>query len=61
MGKQKTTTLVMILTILLSTGAWTLVVALGGGGELAVVAMFLVGGLGVDQVSRLIMRDDQPK
>jgi hypothetical protein len=49
--------LVLVATVMLSAGAWAAVVALGGGGELAVVAMFAVMGLGLNWMSRLIVRE----
>jgi len=59
MSERKLVTLAGIAVVLLSTAAWGAVVALGGGGELAAVAMILVFGLGIDQVSKLIMSFDR--
>lgn len=50
--------LVLVVTVVLSAAAWEAVVALGGGGELAVVAMIAVMGLGLNRMSRLIVRED---
>jgi hypothetical protein len=51
--------LVLVATVVLSAAAWATVVALGGGGELAVVAMFAVMGVGLHRMSRLIVREDR--
>jgi hypothetical protein len=59
MRDQKAVTLAMIGVSLLAPAVWTAVVALGGSGELGVAAMLVVGGLGIDQVSRLIMLRDR--
>jgi hypothetical protein len=59
MDDRKAANLVLIATVLLSTAAWEAVVVLGGGGELAVVAMFAVMGLGLNWMSRLIVREDR--
>jgi hypothetical protein len=59
MSERKAVTLVGIAVVLLSTGAWIAVVALGGGGYLATAAMIVVMGLGLDQVSKLIMSFDR--
>lgn len=60
MNSGKAANLVLVATVVLSSAAWAAVVALGGGGELAVVAMFAVMGLGLNWMSRLIMREDRP-
>jgi hypothetical protein len=57
MNGRKAANSVLIATVLLSAAAWEAVVALGGGGELAVVAMFAVMGLGLSWMSRLIVRE----
>lgn len=49
---------VLVVTVVLSAAAWEAVVALGGGGELAVVAMIAVMGLGLNRMSRLIVHED---
>ncbi len=59
MGHEMMVTLVMIVTVLLGTGTWLGVVLLGGNGALATAAMFVVAGIGLDQMSRLIIRDDR--
>lgn len=48
----------LVVTVVLSAAAWEAVVALGGGGELAVVAMIAVMGLGLNRMSRLIVHED---
>jgi hypothetical protein len=59
MSEGKAVTLAMIVTVLLSAGAWLAVVLLSRDGMLATAAMLVVGGLGVDQMSRLGMRYDR--
>jgi hypothetical protein len=59
MSEGKAVTLVMVLTVLLGSGAWLGVVLLGGNGGLATVAMLVVAGIGVDQMSRIGMRYDR--
>jgi hypothetical protein len=61
MSERKTVTLALAAVVLIASAACAAVMALGGGGELVAVTMFLVGGLGVDQVSKLIMSFDDPK
>lgn len=51
--------LMMTATVFLGVGAWLAVVLLGGNGGLATAAMFVVGGIGIDQMSRLGMRYDR--
>jgi hypothetical protein len=58
MNSGKAANLVLVATVVLSAAAWAAVVALGGGGELGVVGMFAVMGVGLPLMSRLIMRDD---
>jgi hypothetical protein len=58
MDRRKAANLILIATVLLSAAAWEAVVILGGGGELAVVAMFGVMGLGLNWMSRLIVREE---
>lgn len=52
-------TLAMVAGVLLTIAACGVVMALGGGGELVAVTLVVVGGLGADQVSRLIMSVDR--
>lgn len=52
-------TLAMIAVALLTVAACGVVMALGGSGELVAVTLVVVGGLGADQVSRLIMSVDR--
>lgn len=59
MSEGKAVTLVGIATVVLSAAVWLAVVSLGGNGALATLAMFVVGGLGVDQMSRLGMKYDR--
>jgi hypothetical protein len=59
MDNGKAANLVLVATVVLSAAAWEAIVALGGSGELAVVGMLAVMGLGLPQMSRLIMRDDR--
>lgn len=58
MHGPKAVNFVLVVTVVLSAAAWEAVVALGGGGELAVVAMIAVMGLGLNRMSRLIVRED---
>ncbi|MFL5899051.1 MAG: hypothetical protein ACJ76D_11430 [Solirubrobacterales bacterium] len=51
----------MIGVVLVTTAACAAGMLVGGGGELVAVTMFVVGGLGVDQVSKLILSFDSPK
>ena len=59
MSEGKAVTLVMIITVLLASGAWLGIVLLGGNGGLATVAMIVVAGIGIDQMSRVGMRYDR--
>lgn len=59
MSERKAVTLAGIGTVVLSVGGWLAVVLLGGGGELAAVAMLAGLGIGVDQMSRIGMRYDR--
>ena len=59
MSEGKATLLAGIGTVVLSVGGWLAVVLLGGGGELAAVAMLVGLGIGVDQMSRIGMRYDR--
>jgi hypothetical protein len=59
MSEGKAVTLVMLVTVLLGAGAWLAVVLLGGNGALATVAMFVVAGIGIDQMSRVGMKYDR--
>jgi hypothetical protein len=45
--------------VVLGAGGWLAVVLLGGGGELASVAMIVGLWIGVDQMSRIGMRYDR--
>ncbi|HEX6667151.1 MAG TPA: hypothetical protein VF081_11210 [Solirubrobacterales bacterium] len=60
MSERRALTLGLIVTIVLTAGACATLMALGAGGELVAVAMVVVGGLGVDQVSRIGMSYDSP-
>ena len=55
MGKRKAVTLALSAVVIVTTAACGAVMALGGGGELVAVTMFLGLSLGVDQVSKLIL------
>ena len=59
MTEGKAVTLVGIAAVVLGAGAWLAVVFLGGNGALATLAMFVVGGIGIDQMSRVGMRYDR--
>jgi hypothetical protein len=59
MSERKAIALVMTVTVLSGLGAWLAVVLLGGNGGLATAAMIVVGGVGIDQMSRLGMRYDR--
>ena len=59
MSEGKAITMIGIATVLLGAGAWLAVALLSGNGALATVAMFAVGGVGIDQVSRLGMKYDR--
>lgn len=59
MSERKTMTLAMAAVVLITSVACGAVMVLGGGGDLVAVTMFLVGGLGVDQVSKLMMSFDR--
>ena len=59
MSERKAVTLAGIGTVVLSVGGWLTVVLLGGGGELASVAMLVGLWIGVDQMSRIGMRYDR--
>jgi len=61
MSERKAVTLAMIAGISVTTAACAAVMLMGGGGELVAVTMFVVGGLAVDQISKLIMSFDSPK
>jgi len=60
MSERKAVTLAMIAGILVTTAACAAVMLMGGGGELVAVTMFVVGGLAVDQISKLIMSFESP-
>jgi hypothetical protein len=49
----------MIVTVLAGLGAWLTVVLLSGNGGLATAALIVVGGIGIDQMSRVGMRYDR--
>jgi hypothetical protein len=59
MSERKAVTLAGIAVVLLTTAACGAVMALGGGGELVGVTMVLVMGVGIDQVSKLMMSFDR--
>jgi hypothetical protein len=59
MSEGKAVALAMIVTVLLASGACLGVVLLGGNGGLATLAMLVVAGVGVDQMSRIGMRYDR--
>ena len=61
MSERKAVTLAMVAALAVTTAACAAVMLLGGGGELVAVTMFVVGGLGVDRISKLIMSFDSPK
>jgi len=61
MSERRAVTLALAAAVAVASAACAAVLALGGSGELVAVTMFLVGGLGVDQVSKLIMSFDRPK
>jgi hypothetical protein len=59
MSEGRAVTLVGAVAVLLGAGAWLAVALLTGDGALATVAMFVVGGIGIDQMSRVGMRYDR--
>lgn len=59
MSEGKAVTLAGIATVVLGAGAWLAVALLSGNGALATVAMFVVGGIGIDQMSRVGMKYDR--
>jgi hypothetical protein len=59
MSERKAMTLVMIAVVILPPGACGVVMALTGSTEFAAAAMLAVLGLGVDQMSRLMMKYDR--
>jgi hypothetical protein len=59
MSERKAIALMMTVTILLGLGAWLTVVLLSGNGGLATAAMIVVGGIGIDQMSRVGMKYDR--
>lgn len=59
MSEGKAVTLVLAITVLLGSGACLGVVLLGGNGALATLAMLVVAGIGVDQMSRITMNYDR--
>ncbi|HWO46521.1 MAG TPA: hypothetical protein VNM41_00545 [Solirubrobacterales bacterium] len=61
MSERRAVTLALAAAVTVASAACAAVLALGGSGELVAVTMFLVGGLGVDQVSKLIMSFDRPR
>lgn len=59
MSEAKAVTLAGIAAVVLGAGAWLAVARLSGNGALATVAMFVVGGIGIDQMSRVGMKYDR--
>jgi len=59
MTERRAVTLALMALALISMAACGAVIALGGGDELAALAMILVLGVGVDQISKLIMSFDR--
>ncbi|HST69434.1 MAG TPA: hypothetical protein VLI94_07225 [Solirubrobacterales bacterium] len=59
MSEGKAVTLVGAITVILGASAWLAVALLSDDGALATVAMFVVGGIGIDQMSRIGMRYDR--
>ena len=59
MSERKAIALMMTVTVLSGVGAWLAVVLLSGNGGLATAALIVVGGLGIDQMSRLGMKYDR--
>jgi hypothetical protein len=59
MSEGRAVTLVGAVAVLLGVGAWLAVAELSGDGALATAAMFVVGGVGIDQMSRVGMRYDR--
>jgi ABC-type Zn uptake system ZnuABC Zn-binding protein ZnuA len=60
MSEQKAVTGAMAVVVLLTVAVCGAMTALGAKNELVVVATFVVAGLGVDQVSKLILSYDSP-
>jgi ABC-type Zn uptake system ZnuABC Zn-binding protein ZnuA len=60
MSEQKAVTGAMAVVVLLTVAVCAAMMALGAKNELVVVATFVVAGLGVDQVSKLILSYDSP-
>jgi hypothetical protein len=58
MSERKAVILAMFAVTLITSSACAGVMLLGGGGELVAVTMFVVGGLGVDRISKLMMGFD---
>jgi hypothetical protein len=59
MSERKAIALMMIVTVLAGLGAWMAVVLLSGNGGLATAALIVVGGIGIDQMSRVGMKYDR--
>lgn len=59
MSERKAVTLVGAAAVLLGAVAWLAVALLSGNGALAAAAMFVVAGIGIDQMSRIGMRYDR--
>lgn len=59
MSERKAIALMMTLTVLSGLGAWLAVVLLSGNGGLATAALIVVGGIGIDQMSRVGMKYDR--
>jgi hypothetical protein len=61
MSERKAVTLALVLLTLATTLVCATVMALGGGNELVVLTTVVILGLGVDQISKLIMSFDGPE
>jgi hypothetical protein len=59
MSERKAIALMMTVTVLSGLGAWLAVVLLSGNGGLATAALIVVGGIGIDQMSRVGMKYDR--
>ncbi|HYH54540.1 MAG TPA: hypothetical protein VD761_10455 [Solirubrobacterales bacterium] len=59
MSEGRAVKLMGTVAVILGAGAWLAVALLTDDGALATVAMFIVGGIGIDQMSRVGMRYDR--
>jgi hypothetical protein len=59
MSERKAVALVGTVSVLLGAGTWLAVALLSDNGALAAAAMFVVAGIGIDQMSRIAMRYDR--